>query len=125
MNTKIISPKAHGLIDYGLTVSLLTVPAIFGFSKKVKRLYAVEAILLLGYIAITDHPAAVKPLIPFKVHGKIDPFNVGHFALQTCFKPFLKDRKAMAFNIGFTLVAGIVVALTDWDNEAKSLKDNQ
>lgn len=115
MNTKIISPKTHGLIDYALVASLLTLPAIFGFSKKVKKLYTVEALLLLGYVAITDHPAAIKRLIPFKLHGKIDPFNVGQFALQTCFKSFLKDRRAMAFNIGFTLVAGTVVALTDRD----------
>lgn len=117
MNTKIISPRAHGLADYALVALLLTVPSIFRFSKKVKKIYAIEALALLGYIAFTDHPTAVKPLIPFKTHGKIDPFNVGQFAFQTFTKPFAKDKKARAFNTGFTIVAGILVALTDWNGE--------
>ena len=67
MNTKIISPKAHGLADYAQVGELLTVPSIFAFSKKVKQIYTIEALALLGYIAFTEHPTAVKPLIPFKV----------------------------------------------------------
>ena len=114
MDTKLISPKTHGLADYALAASLLTVPAIFGFSKQVKKLYTVEALVLLAYIAVTDHPAAVKPIIPFEVHGKIDPFNVAQFAGQTFTKPFKKDKKARAFNIAFTAIAGALVLFTDW-----------
>ncbi len=119
MKTKPITPERHGLIDYALVGSLLTVPSILDFNKKIKKIYAAEALLLLGYVALTDQPAAVKPLIPFPVHGKIDPFNVGQFALQTFFKSFRKDKKAMAFNIVFTLIAGVTVALTDWQGETK------
>lgn len=114
MNTKPISPKMHGVIDYALVACLLTAPAIMGLSKKVKTIYTVEALVLLGYIAVTNHPTAVKPIIPFETHGKIDPFNVAQFAVQTVTKPFRKDRKAQLFNIAFTTVAGLVVALTDW-----------
>ncbi len=109
-------------MDYALVASLLTLPSLFGFSKTVKRIYTVEALALLGYVALSDHPATVKPLIPFKTHGKIDPFNVAQFALQTGLKAFRKDKRAMAFNIVFTLAAGAVVALTDWDGETKAGK---
>ena len=119
MNTTPVSPKAHGIVDYALTGGLLALPSLFGFNKKVKRWYAAEALVLLTYIAITDHPAAIKPLIPFRVHGKIDPFNIGQFALQTFWKPIRKSKKAMAFNIVFTLLAGATVALTDWDGRTK------
>lgn len=95
MNTKPISPAAHCLIDYALVGSLLVLPALLGFSKKVKTLYAAEAAALGVYVALTDHPAAVKPLIPVGVHGKIDPFNVALFTAQTFFTPFRKKKKRL------------------------------
>ena len=120
MNAKPVTPKLHGLIDYALVASLLTVPSLFHFNKKVKKLYSAEALMLLTYVALTDHPTAIKPLIPFTLHGKIDPFNIGQFALQSFMKPFRKDKKALLFNIGFTLIAGTVVALTDWNGTTKT-----
>lgn len=114
-----VSPQTHALIDYALVFSLLTVPSLFGFNKKVKKLYVTEALMLLGYIALTDTPVAVKPLIPFTIHGKIDPFNVSQFALQSFMKRFRKDKNALVFNIAFTIIAGTVVALTDWKGETK------
>lgn len=75
--------------------------------------------ILLVYVALTDHPTAIKPLIPFTTHGKIDPFNVGQFALQSMLKPFRKDKKALVFNLLFTLTAGTIVALTDWHGSTK------
>lgn len=120
MKTKPISPTMHGLFDYALVTSLLAVPSLFHFNKKVKKLYAAEALLLLTYVALTDHQTAIKPLILFSMHGKIDPFNVGQFALQSFMKQFRKDKKALAFNIAFTLIAGTVVALTDWNGATKT-----
>jgi hypothetical protein len=114
---KTISPKTHALIDYALVGSLLTLPTILGMNKKARNIYAMEAMVLLPYIAITKQPLAVKGLIPFKTHGKIDPFNVAQFALQSFFKPFRKGRKELIFNIAFTTIAGITVLLTDWDGE--------
>ncbi len=104
----------HGLIDYALVGSLLTFPTVLNFSPDVKKIYTAEALALLVYVSLTDQPAAVKPLIPFPRHGKIDPFNVGQFALQTFTKPFRKDPRARLFNIGFTALAGLTVLLTDW-----------
>lgn len=81
MIPKPISPKVHGLIDYTLASSLLVLPSVLGFSSSVQKLYAAEGLGLLVYVVLTDQPAAVKPWIPFPVHGKIDPFNIGQFAL--------------------------------------------
>jgi hypothetical protein len=123
METKPISPKWHALIDYGVVGSLLTVPSLLGFSEPVKKIYTAEALALLCYVALTDQPVAIKPVIPFSVHGKIDPFNVGQFALQTFFKPFRADRKARLFNLGFTALAGLTVLLTDWNGLIKTVGD--
>lgn len=119
MKTKPVSPKAHALIDYALVTSLLTLPGLLHFNKKVRKIYTAEALLLLIYVALTDQPAAVKGIIPFKTHGKIDPFNVAQFALQSLLSSFRKDKKALAFNIGFTLIAGTVVSLTNWRGKTK------
>lgn len=119
MNTKPVSPKAHGIIDYVLAGSLLVLPTALGFNKKVKTIYAIEGLTLLTYVGLSDHPAAVKPVIPFTTHGKIDPFNIAQFALQTGLKPFRKEKKAMLFNIAFTTLAGITVLLTDWHGRTK------
>jgi hypothetical protein len=122
MNTKLISPKWHGLLDYALVSSLLTVPTLLNFNKKAKIIYAAEALTLLAYVALTEQPAAVKPLIPFTTHGKIDPFNVGQFALQSLLPAFRKDKKALWFNIGFTALAGFTVLLTDWKGRTQPVK---
>lgn len=115
MNTKPVSPKVHAIIDYALVGSLLTLPSILRMNKAARIIYAAEALLLLPYMAVTKSPVAVKGLIPFKIHGKIDPFNVAQFALQSLLKPFRKGKKELAFNLAFTAIAGLTVLLTDWN----------
>ena len=120
MNAKPISPELHSLIDYALVGSLLTLPSVLVFNQTVKKIYTTEALALLVYVALTDQPVALKPLIPFPIHGKIDPFNIAQFALQTGLKAFRRERKALMFNIGFTAIAGLTVWLTDWKGPTKT-----
>ncbi len=119
MNTKPISPKTHALIDYMLVGGLLALPSLLRMNKAAKLIYAAEALTLLPYVALTRQPAAVKGLIPFRTHGKIDPYNVAQFALQSFFKPFRKGRKELIFNIAFTALAGATVLLTDWNGRTE------
>ncbi|GAB3927258.1 hypothetical protein [Mucilaginibacter myungsuensis] len=114
MNTNIISPKQHSLIDYALTGGLLILPSLLKMNKQAKVIYAIEAAILLPYVALTKQPVAVKGLIPLKVHQKIDPFNIAQFAAQSLLPAFRKNRKELIFNIAFTAVAGLTVLLTDW-----------
>lgn len=117
MDIKVLSPKAHALIDYALVGGLLTLPTLLKFNKSAKRLYALEALILLPYVALTKQPLAVKGLIPFQAHGKIDPFNVAQFAIQSFFNPFRKTEKEFIFNVSFTAIAGLTVLLTDWKRQ--------
>ncbi|MDQ0641199.1 hypothetical protein QF042_004764 [Pedobacter sp. W3I1] len=118
---KPISAKGHALIDYALVASLLVLPSLLSLNKKTKRTFAAEALILLPYIALTRQPLAVKGLIPFNTHGKIDLLNVGQFALQSFFRPFRKSKKELMFNIALTALVGLNVMLTNWKqgNEAK------
>lgn len=112
---KPLSPKTHALIDYALAGSLLILPSLLRMNKSARIIYATEAAILLPYVALTRQPAAVKGLIPFKTHGRIDPFNIAQFALQSLMKPFRKDPRALIFNLAFTALAGATVLLTNWD----------
>ncbi|MEJ2880955.1 hypothetical protein [Pedobacter sp. GR22-6] len=114
MKAKVISPKQHALIDYALAGALLILPSLLKMNKKVKLTYATEAALLLPYIALSRQPVAVKKLIPFTTHGKIDPFNIAQFALQSLAPAFRKNRKELIFNLAFTAIAGATVLLTNW-----------
>ena len=114
MKTKPISCKAHAVIDYVLVSSLLLLPPLLRLNKRARCIYAIEAIGLLTYVAITKTPLAVKPMIPFRTHGRIDPLNVAVFALQTIGAPFRKKRTTLLFNIIFTAMAAATVLLTDW-----------
>ncbi|WP_025142168.1 hypothetical protein [Pedobacter jeongneungensis] len=42
MKTRPISPKVHGIADYVLVSSLLTLPSLLGFQNKVRSFYAFE-----------------------------------------------------------------------------------
>jgi hypothetical protein len=117
MKAKPINSKTHALLDYLLTGSLLVVPHLCNFNKTVKKIYAMQALVLLPYIALTKHPLAIKGVIPFKTHGKIDPFNVAQFAALSFTPPFRKNKRELAFNIAFTVAAGIAILLTDWNEE--------
>ncbi|HKG07084.1 MAG TPA: hypothetical protein VKB19_11525 [Pedobacter sp.] len=114
---KPLSAKGHALMDYALVGSLLLLPHLLGMNKKAKRIYAAEALVLLPYVALSQQPLAIKGLIPFSMHRKIDLFNVGQFALQSLFKPFRRSRKELIFNLSFTAIAGLAVLLTDWNQQ--------
>lgn len=119
MDTKPISPKVHALIDYALVGSLLILPSVLGMNEKVKKIYNAEALVLLPYIALTRQPLAIKGIIPFKTHRKIDPFNIAQFALQSLLPAFRKSKKELIFNIAFTCVAGATVLFTNWNRKTQ------
>lgn len=119
MNSKIVSPKTHAIVDYALTGALLILPSLLKMNRKTRLIYAAEAALLLPYIALTKQPAAIKGLIPFQTHGKIDPFNIAQFALQSLLPAFRKNKKELAFNIAFTAIAGATVLLTNWKGRTR------
>lgn len=117
MLAKPISARTHCLIDYALAGSLLVLPRLCGLNAQARQRYAAEAAGLLAYVGTTQQPLAILPLIPFSVHGKIDPFNILFFAAQTLARPFRRERKAALFNLAFTSVAAVLVLFTDFSDQ--------
>jgi hypothetical protein len=85
-----------------------------GFDKKTIRLYKILGLNLLAYNALTDHPVAVKRLISYNNHHKIDGANVALLALLTAHKSIRKNKRVLTFHVGFVALAAINVLLTDW-----------
>jgi hypothetical protein len=120
MNTKPVSPKAHGIIDYGFAAALLVMPHVLKLSKKAKRLYAADAFKTLLYSAFTDYPLALKRVIPFGLHRKMDKENVSALALATLYPLLHMNKRALYFHIGIIAAAMLTIALTDWEANTES-----
>ncbi|RDC62692.1 hypothetical protein [Adhaeribacter pallidiroseus] len=114
MNNKPIGPTAHGLIDYGFVTLQTLAPSLFNFKGSAKTLcYAFAG--TQGILNIfTNHPVAVKRLVPFKVHGQIEtPFLPALIALPLL-TGALKQRYAQAYFFTFFGVALANYLLTDY-----------
>lgn len=105
---RLLSPRTHGFIDYGLVALLLLAPALFGFSGAPAILCFVLAFAQLGMSLITAYPLSLAKVIPFKIHGGIE-LGAGVLALIS---PWLFGFSAETAARNFFLFAGVSVALT-------------
>lgn len=115
MNAKPITPYAHGLLDYALSAVELAVPSLLGLNEQARKTYVGIALPFAGVNALTDTPVAITRRLSFKNHGRLDAATlVGLGALTLA--PFIRrDRKALAFHLGFLALAVTNFLLTDYD----------
>lgn len=66
---KPISPAAHGAIDYGLSIALLTAPKLLGMRDRACAVFGAIGLSQGTVNALTAQPLTVKPVIPFKTRG--------------------------------------------------------
>lgn len=114
---KVISPTAHGLIDYTHAAFFFTVGLVCRNSNKPA---ARAAFLTSGFILIqsllTDYRFGAKPVIPFKTHGQMDAV----FASSSWLMPLLfgfRDTPAAKIFEGNSLAEASVVSMTDWSTQ--------
>lgn len=115
MNAKPVTPVAHGIIDYAFAAVQLLGPSLLGLNAPTRTAYAGVGVPFLGVNALTDTPVAVKRRISFKNHQRLDAsalLGLGALTLA----PFVrKDKKALAFHLGFLALAVTNFFLTDYD----------
>ena len=118
---KVISPTAHGVIDYAHAAFFFTVGAICSRSnKRTTKRAAWAAFATGGFILVeslfTDYRLGVKPAIPFETHGRMDSV----FAASSWMVPQLLGFKgtgpAKIFELN-SLAEASVVGMTDWSSE--------
>lgn len=69
---KILSPRAHGYIDYLVVVGFLGGPAVFELDGLPATIAYVLAVVHLLLTSVTDFPMGLVKLVPFPLHGLIE-----------------------------------------------------
>ncbi|WP_294820948.1 hypothetical protein [uncultured Flavobacterium sp.] len=118
---KPITPKQHGIIDYGFAAGLLLLPRLLGANAKAVKLYDALACNVIAINGSTDHRVGFAPLISVKAHQKIDYANLALLYGLFASKTVNRDNKALGFHSALTGLATLHVLLTDYD--AKSFRE--
>lgn len=105
---RLLSPRVHGFIDYGIVALLALAPTLFGFGGTAAAISYILAVLQLGMSLITAYPLSLAKIIPFKIHGGIE-LTSGLFALAA---PWLFGFSRIDAARNFFLFAGVTVAIT-------------
>lgn len=69
---KILTPRAHGYIDYLAVLYFLAVPSLFGLTGLPATILYVAAAAYLVLTLLTAYPLGVVRVIPFGLHGGIE-----------------------------------------------------
>jgi hypothetical protein len=118
---KVISPTAHGIIDYAHAAFFFAMGVLCRRShKRATRRAASAAFATSGFILaqslLTDYRFGVKPLVPFETHGKMDATFASSSWLIPRLFGFRGTPAAKIFEMN-SLAEASVVEMTDWNNE--------
>ncbi len=112
---KPISPRIHGVIDYGAVLLAFAAPSLLGLKGSARPLSYLFGAAYLGVSALTAYPLGLAREIPFPTHGKIELFSAPALLALPWLTGALKrptERAYFATLLGTVLT---VYALTDWD----------
>jgi hypothetical protein len=104
---RMVSPKAHAVVDY-TTIGSFLVSAGF-FWQRSKR--AALAALICGaaelaIILLTDYPGGIKRVISFRTHGEIDLGLAAMTAMMPQFLAFENKSEGKFFLVQGALITG-------------------
>jgi len=113
---KVISPTAHGVIDYAHCAFFFAVGLLCRRSNKhAARAAFVTSGFILAQSLLTDYRFGLKPVISFETHGKMDSiFASSSWAIPLVFD-FRGTAAAKIFEMN-SLAEASVVGMTDWDS---------
>jgi len=111
---KPITPRRHGLIDYGFLVIALVGPSLLGLSGTARVLFAVLGLVQGTLNAFTDHPLALKRIVPFRVHGRLELGGVPVYFLLPILVGAVDETRALVFYLVAGALLLAVFLLTDW-----------
>jgi hypothetical protein len=114
---KVISPKAHGVIDYAHAAFFLAVGLLcLRSNKKAARAAFATSGFILAQSLLTDYRYGAKPMISFETHGQMDSaFASSSWAIPLVFG-FGGTAAAKIFEMN-SLAEASVIGMTDWDSK--------
>jgi len=117
---KTFSPFSHGLLDYATVLATAIAPRLFGFPPPAARLSHALSATYLSLSAVTDYPLALKRLVPFRTHGRIELASGFVLPLLPWIGGFAQHRAARRFLVSLSVITFAAWALTDWDAETEN-----
>jgi hypothetical protein len=118
---KILSPSAHGVMDYATVAIFALAPTIFGFTGT----YATVCyVLAAGYLVITlltAFPMGAIKMIPFPIHGGFELVS-GPIILASPWIFGFADANPVARNffVGMGIIFLLVWMITDWHAQTQT-----
>lgn len=113
--SKPITPRTHGLIDYGSVALMLAAPSLLRLTGSARTLSYAFAGSYLLLSAFTDDPLGLKRAVPFPTHGKLELASAPALLALPWLTGALKDPKARAYFLALLGTVAAVYTLTDWD----------
>jgi hypothetical protein len=114
---RVISSRAHGVLDYTTSATVAVLPHVLDFPKSAKQLCAALAVGYAGLSAVTDYPMSAKRVVPFKAHGAAELALAAALPAMPWALGFANHRAARTFCFGLAAMTIAVAALTDWDDD--------
>ena|ERR1700712_5165154 len=111
---KPITPRLHGLIDYGFAASNLLIPRMLRMSPRARRLFTAFGAMQGTLNAATVQPVAAAQMVPFRLHGKIEKNSGLLYLLAPILLGIAKEPKARTWWIIAGVALVTVFNLTDW-----------
>jgi hypothetical protein len=114
---KPISPRVHGMIDYGTVAAVAAAPAVFDMPPRARNLFEGLAGGYGGLSSVTKYPLSLKRIVPFKAHGAAELAIGAVLPALPWILGFAQNRAARNLCFGLTALTLVVAALTDWDQD--------
>jgi hypothetical protein len=111
---KILSPFAHGILDFVVVLAFALAPSVMGFAGTPRTLCYVLAVVHAAMTLITAFPLGALKIIPFPVHGVIELCAAVFILLAPFLLDFTPGVDARNFYVGAGIVILVVVLLTDY-----------
>ncbi|MES2523836.1 MAG: hypothetical protein V4617_14110 [Gemmatimonadota bacterium] len=120
---KPISPAMHGALDYATSAAVAVAPHVLDFPTPATRLFSSLAGSYTALSSVTDYPASLARVVPFRAHGAAE-IAIG-LALPFLPRALGFERHRAARNACYTLAAVtfVVAALTRWDDRRERQLD--
>ena len=113
---KVISPKAHAIIDYATAGSFFAMGAYLW--KRSRRAAVASLICGAAEVAtatVTDYPGGVRPYISFEQHAKIDSMMSGIVTTMPNMLFFANHPSAQFFR-GQGVAMAAITGMTDFED---------
>jgi hypothetical protein len=111
---KILSPRVHGYLDYGVVALLLLAPTLFGFAGAPATICYVLAVAQAGMSLLTAYPLSIAKIVPFSIHGAVEALTSVFLLASPWIFNFSHVLAARNFFIASAVMLGIVWLVTDY-----------